>query len=346
MFAPRQISSGNAARFVHRQRIRFLAFAPSTGQEVDSLTAARHGPVRIPSTMPAIPPLFPRWLSGPAILIAFLVLDVRPLCAQPAGELPDAFSGIDVIERVGERIDTTLAFTDETGRLVRLAEYFDGQTPVLLNFVYHECPMLCSIVLDALTAGLRDLAWTPGREFTVLTVSISPTETHVQAAAQKERYIERYGRPEGDRGWHFLVGDQEEITALTESVGFYYTWDADLQQYAHPAALMFLHGDGRVLRYLYGIQYPAFQLRAALIETSEGQVGSLMEKFIVSCYMYDPDAQSYTPDVMRIMRLTSGAFAVLLFFGLFFFWRREGRRRKSEPPSDPDSEAFPKRPDV
>ncbi len=282
-------------------------------------------------------------LFGSVLLPVVLATGVGTARAQPAGDLPEAFSGIDVIERLGESIDTTLSFTDETGQPVRLSEFFDGQTPILLNFVYHECPMLCSIVLDALTAGLRELAWIPGHEFEVVTLSISPTETHVQAAAQKEKYLERYGRPEGAQGWHFLVGDQAAISALTESVGFHYKWDADLQQYAHPAALIFLHGDGRVLRYLYGVQYPAIQLRAALIETSEGQVGSLMEKFIVSCYMYDPDGQSYTPNVMRIMRLAAGGFAILLFFGLLLFWRREAQRRP-EAPSASESEAFPKRP--
>lgn len=252
---------------------------------------------------------------------------------QPAGELPDAFDDVDVVERLEEKIPLSLRFTDSEGAEVVLEEYFDGETPVILNFVYHDCPMLCSIVIDALTAGMRDIAWTAGSEFRVLTVSFSPTETSELAARQKAQYIERLNRPGAEDGWHFLTGNQPAIDALTEAVGFKYKWDPRIEQYAHPAVLVLLSGNGRVMRYLYGIEFPAFQLRTALIETSEGKVGNALERFIVSCYQYDPDAESYTPNIMRIARLAGGAFALVLGIALAVLWRAETRKHVRSSPS-------------
>lgn len=277
--------------------------------------------------------------AAAGLFVALLVLPSHTP-AQVAGDLPDAFDGIDVVEKFGSQVPMDLVFRNESNEDVALSELFDGKTPVILNFVYHDCPMLCSIVLDALTTGMRDLAWLPGHEYEVLTVSFNPRETAELAASKKRRYLERLSRPEAAAGWHFLVGEQPAITRLTESVGFKYKWDPDLQQYAHPAVLVFLDGEGRVARYLYGIDFPAMQLRSALIETSNGTVGSMMEKLIVSCYMYDPDSQSYTPDIMRIMRLTGTAFLLLLASGLFVFWRREYRRGDRRPETR-DPEAFP-----
>lgn len=257
---------------------------------------------------------------------------IRADTTARTAQLPPAYDGIDVEERLGASVPADLTFLNAAGETVRLGDYFDGRTPVVLNFVYHDCPMLCSIVLDGVTASLRELAWRPGREFEVLTVSFSPTETPELARAQKDKYLAQLDRPEAASGWHFLVGAEDQIAALADAVGFRYKWDPDLEQYAHPAVLVFLTGEGAVSRYFYGIQFPEFQMRAALMETADGKVGSMMEKLILSCYLYDPESQSYTADAMRVMRLAGGLFVLLLGGVLFVFWRREVRRSHGEGP--------------
>ena len=201
------------------------------------------------------------WLGNPSRVVA-----------QPEN-VPEELIGIDVNEQLGAHIPLDLTFLNEAGEQVVLEQYFDGERPVILNFVYHDCPMLCSMVLDGLTNTLKDLAWVPGEEFEILTVSFSPSETPELAQIQKERYLNKLGNPAASAGWHYLVGQEEQIARLAEATGFVYEWMPDAEQYAHPAVLVFASGSGKITRYLYGIQYQAFNVRNTLIESAEGQVG-------------------------------------------------------------------------
>ncbi len=255
---------------------------------------------------------------------------------QPAGKLPRAFEGVGVVEQPGTFIPRDLVFQDETGTDVTLGTYFDGERPVLLNFVYHDCPMLCSLVLEELTKTMQAMEWVPGVQFEVVTVSFSEKETPDLAARAKARYLARLDRPEAARGWHFLTGSLENIQALTGAVGFQYKWVEEAGEngeYAHPTTLIFLSGDGKVTRYLHGMTYPPRDVRTALVEASEGKVGTTVDKILLYCFHYDPEAGSYVPYAANLMRLGGGVTVLVLGLLLFLLWRRERRRLQAATPS-------------
>ena len=263
------------------------------------------------------------------LLIAVLGLTVGTATGQATGSLPAVFDGVGIDEQLGKEIPKDVAFLDESGNEVTIGSFFDGKTPVLLNFVYHECPMLCSLMLTEFTKTLKDLreedGWIPGDQFDVVTVSFSATEIPEQAARAKERQIAQLGVDEAANGWHFLTGSDENIQALASAVGFSFKWMDDTQEYAHPAALMFLSGSGVITRYIHGMAYDARDVRLATVEASEGRVGSAADKICLFCYRYDPDANSYVADAWNMMR-GGGVLTLLLLGGtLFLYWRRERR---------------------
>jgi protein SCO1/2 len=248
-----------------------------------------------------------------------------PVAAQRAGELPRAFEGVGIDERLGEHVPPDLTFTDETGATVTLGDYFDGERPVALNLVYFNCPMLCSLVLDGFTKTLEEMEWTPGEEFDVVTVSFAADETPDLAARAKERYLMVLDRPGAAQGWHFLTGSEDNIRALADAVGFRFKWVEESQEYAHPTALILLGGDGKITRYLHGMQYEPRDVRTALVEASAGKVGTAVDQIILYCFRYDADANSYVADAVSLMKL--GGFLTIIVLGLFLFifWRRERR---------------------
>ncbi len=248
-----------------------------------------------------------------------------PAAAQRAGELPKAFEGVGIDEQLGEHVPMDLTFTDETGATVTLGDFFDGERPVALNLVYFNCPMLCSLVLDGFTKTLEQMEWTPGEEFDVVTVSFASDETPELAARAKERYLMVLDRPEAARGWHFLTGSEENIRALTDAVGFRFKWVEESQEYAHPTALILLGGDGKITRYLHGMQYKPRDVRTALVEASAGKVGTTVDQIILYCFRYDADANSYVADAVSLMKLAGFLTIIVLGLFLFIFWRRERR---------------------
>lgn len=263
------------------------------------------------------------------LLIALFLVTALPASAQPTGSLPAAFDGIGIDEQLGDEIPRDLLFRDSEGNEVALGSYFDGETPVMLNFVYHECPMLCSLMLTEFTKTLVDLeeqeGWTPGDEFEVITVSFSGTEIPDQAARAKERHLAQLGVEEAGDGWHFLTGSDDNIQALAAALGFSFRWIDDTQEYAHPAAVMFLSGSGVITRYIHGMAYDTRMVRLATVEASEGKVGSAADKIFLFCYRYDPEANSYVADAWNLMR--GGGLLTLLLLGgtLILYWRRERR---------------------
>lgn len=252
----------------------------------------------------------------------------RPAQAQHSGQHLDIYDEMKLEERVGETVAKDAVFYNEEGEEVVLADYLDGETPVALSLVYHDCPMLCSLMLDGLTESLRELSWTPGEEFEVLTVSFNAIETPDVAARQKERYLGELGRPEAGAGWHFMTGDEENIQKLTESVGFYFTWMEDEQEYAHPSTLIFLSGEGEIMRYLHGMEYPERYMRNALVEASGGEVGSWIDQAVMYCFQYDPSKNSYVVHAMNVMKIGSLLGAIALGLFLLMFWRREGDQQQ------------------
>jgi protein SCO1/2 len=241
--------------------------------------------------------------------------------------LPDPLQGIGIEEHLDRQLPLDLEFTDESGRLVHLRDYFQGQRPVVLNLVYFTCPMLCTLVLNGVVESMNQIGWSLGREFDNVTVSIDPSETPDLARVKKDNYLRTYERKGTGENWHFLTGRQAEITALAEAVGFRYRYDPAAKQFIHTACTYVCTPDGRVSRYLYGIQYEAQTFRLALLEASQGRIGSTLDKLILYCYHYDAEAGRYAPAALKLVRL-GGVLTVLALAVLLLVLRAADRRRR------------------
>ena len=264
-----------------------------------------------------------------AMVMVFLWAGSGVASAQLVEQVPEALEEVGITEHLDAKLPMDLEFRDEDGISVTLGSFFDGERPVILTLNYYRCPMLCGLMLNGLVDGLDQMEWTPGQEFEIVTVSINPLETPALAKEKKQNYIKRYGRPSAMSGWHFLTGNEPEIDRLAETVGFRFVYDPVEKQYAHAAAIFVCTPDGRVARYLYGIEYPPKRLKLGLLEASEGKIGTTLDQLILYCYHYDPTNRRYSPVAMNIMRVGGGATASILAVTLGIFWFREWRRRKS-----------------
>lgn len=269
-----------------------------------------------------------RWWGKRWWLLSLVCLLAFPAQAQRSGQHLAIFEGVGIEEKLGEWIPLDLTFRDEAGQPVALRTFFDGRRPVLLTLVYHDCPMLCNLVLDGLARSLRQMSWTPGEQFEVLAVSFNHRETPELARRKKAHYVDMLGRPDAAAGLHFLTGDSTTIRALTDAVGFSFRWVPEKQQFAHPAVLIFLSGEGKISRYLYGLEHDPGDVRKALVEASEGKVGTVVDQVLLYCFQYDPSENSYVANAYNIMRLGGAVTVVLLGITLFLFWRRERRRQQ------------------
>ena len=264
-----------------------------------------------------------------AMVMVFLWAGSGVASAQLVEQVPEALEEVGITEHLDAKLPMDLEFRDEDGITVTLGSFFDGERPVILTLNYYRCPMLCGLMLNGLVDGLDQMEWTPGQEFEIVTVSINPLETPALAKEKKQNYIKRYGRPSAMSGWHFLTGREPEIDRLAETVGFRFVYDPVEKQYAHAAAIFVCTPDGRVARYLYGIEYPPKRLKLGLLEASEGKIGSTLDQLILYCYHYDPSSRRYSPVAMNIMRVGGGATASILAVTLGMLWFREWRRKKS-----------------
>lgn len=251
------------------------------------------------------------------------LLAVFALSAEPS--LPPQLEGIGIEERLGRQIDLDLQFTDERGYQVPLRSFFHKDKPVLLNLVYYACPMLCNLVLNGQTQVLREIPWTPGDEFEIVTISIDPSESFDLAVRKKQMYLESYGKRAP--GWHFLTDYKGNVKKLAGQVGFQYRWDEKSQQFAHAAAITFLTPEGKVSRYLYGIRFKARDVRLALTEASESKLGITVDKVLLFCFHYDSAARSYVLFARNVMR--GGGILTIFILGaiLLNLWRGERNRR-------------------
>jgi protein SCO1/2 len=246
-----------------------------------------------------------------------------------AEEIPTELKGVGFTEHLGAPVSIdALHFKDETGQDLPLATYFRKGRPVILALMYYECPNLCSFMLNGLTTSLKSLDWTPGERFDIVTVSINPKETPDLAAKKKAAYVESYGRKQSAPGWHFLTGEESQIEKLASQVGFGYRWDEREKQYAHGSAIYVLTPEGKISRYLYGIDFRPTDLRLSLVEASNGTIGTVVDRFLLFCYHYDPQTRRYSVVVNRVME--TGCGGTVLFFGSYLavFWRREKKRQK------------------
>ena len=258
-------------------------------------------------------------------LSALVLLWVPAVAAQDVDELPAVYDGVGITEHLGETIPLDIPFHNEAGEEVTFASLLPEDQPVVLNFVYHTCPMLCSILLDQMVKGLKDLDRTPGEDFQIVTVSMAAFETTELAQKQKDRYLAMLDRPGAEDGWHFLTSDQGSIEALADAVGFGFRWVEETSEFAHPAALMFLTSDGKITRYLHGMDYRATDLDIALKEASTGKVASVVDRIILYCYQFDPESNSYVVHATNVMKLGGLLTLGLLALVLYSLWRREVR---------------------
>jgi len=260
-----------------------------------------------------------------ATIMALIV--ALPALAQSSAADPDQLPGnVSIAQKLNTRIPLDLMMHDESGRVVRLGQYFGKGRPVLLQFVYYRCPMLCPMVLEGTAESLTHLKFNIGKQFDVITVSIDPRDKAADAARLKEKYIRHYGRLESAGGWHFLTANETAIKSLANAVGFQYAYDSRTDQFAHGAALLVLTPDGRTSRYFYGFEYKPRDLRMAIVEASEGKVGGVVDQFLLLCFHYDAATGKYSRDAMMFAR----AGGVTTFFALGGFILVMLRRERRE----------------
>lgn len=247
----------------------------------------------------------------------------------PAGTVPDEIPGVGIDERFDSPVPSDAVFRDHTGRMVRLGDFLDGDRPVILTFVYHQCASFCDMVMQSLTNALVQQPWTVGLEYDVITLSMDPRDTPQVTAEARARALGRYGRAEAERGWHFLSGTEAEIARVADAVGYRFVWEERTQQFAHPGAIMVLAPDGRVARYLYGLELSHNDIRLALIDADEGRhVASAIEQAVLYCYRWDHADGRYVIAARRLMKVGGLVTMVALGSFLLVFWRRERKKRR------------------
>jgi protein SCO1/2 len=243
--------------------------------------------------------------------------------------LPSALAAVGIDQKLDRQVPLDLTFRDEAGRSVPLSAFFSGKKPVVLALVYYQCPMLCTLILNGVESSLKGVSLNPGQDFEVLSVSFDPKDTPELAASKKQMYLRRYGRPGTANGWHFLTGNEASIKALTDAVGFRYRYDPPTRQFAHASGITVLTPQGRISRYLYGVEYAPRDLRLALVEASENRIGNPVDQILLFCYHYDPATGKYGAIAINFVRFAGVAFTLICGSFLIVAWRRElraGRR--------------------
>jgi protein SCO1/2 len=239
--------------------------------------------------------------------------------------MPAILNKVGITQNLNAPIPPDLMFRDESGKSVRIGDFF-GQKPVVLSLVYFDCPALCTEVLNGELRTMEAISLDLGKDFEAVTVSFEPKDTPALAKAKRDVYLGQYGRPDATGHWHFLTGDQQSIDALTDAVGFHYTYDSSIRQYAHAAAILVLTPGGRIDRYFYGVVYPARDVRLGLVEASEGKIGTLTDHALLYCYQYDPMTGKYGVVVMNVLRVAGGLTVLILGIFITLMFLRERKR--------------------
>lgn len=260
--------------------------------------------------------------------VLFLAAASTLLEAQtPSPILPRQLQGIGIEQHLNAQVPLDTVFRDETGASVPLRAFF-GQKPVLLVPVYYTCPMLCSQILAGVVSGLKPLWLAPGHDFNIVAISFNPADTPADARAKRNQYSRRYSKKAGINGWHFLVGSQASIQAVMQAVGFHYRWDPVNKMYIHASGVMVLTPEGRIARYLYGVEYEPKDLKLSLIEASHNRIGTPVDQILLFCYHYDPKTGKYGALVVNMLRGAAALTLITLVIALVLLWRRDLRQHR------------------
>ena len=261
--------------------------------------------------------------------VIFVAVVFSAANAQSPASSTSIIKDVRFEQRLNEQVPLDVTFRDERGNDVKLADYF-GQKPVILSLVYYQCPMLCTLVLNGLTETLIEQKFNIGEQFNVVTISFDPRETPSLAQAKKSTYLARYGRKGAAEAWHFLTGDEQNITRIAAAVGFHYRFDPATGQFAHPSGIIVLTPQGKIARYFYGIEYPARDVRFGLIEAAQERIGSPVDQVLLLCYHYDPKSGKYSSLAMGSVRV-AGVLTLLGLGSLFLVLWRTGKKKAHAP---------------
>lgn len=261
-------------------------------------------------------------------MLLFVVLLPNWAGAQQIEALPQELRDVAIQERLGSSLPMQTVFQNSRGQRTRLAEIFEAGKPVIVTMNYAECPMLCKLQLQGVVDALRGIDWDVGSQFEVVTISIDPNERPEQSAKIKQRYLRQYGRAGTANGWHFLTGDDAAIRTLTDAAGFGFKYVKARREYAHAAVILVCTPDGTISRYLYGVQFPSRTLRLSLVEASNGEIGTTVDRFLLYCLQYDAEAGRYGPVARRIMKIAAGITLLAIAAFVVPYWLK--RRRKAE----------------
>jgi protein SCO1/2 len=271
-------------------------------------------------------------VSGVVLECAALLLSATFVAAQPmqpeaapSSGLPAPLREIGFDQNLDQSIPLDTPFVDENGRQVQLGDYF-GQRPVVLSFVYYDCTMLCSQVMNAMASTFDVLDLVPGKDFEAVTISFDPREKPALAAEKKAQTLVRDKQPGASEHWHFLTGEEPAIERVTKAAGFRYVWDQATNQFAHPTGIIVLTPQGRIARYLFGIEYGPRDLRLALVEASSGRIGTVVDSLLLACYHYDPTTGRYGFAIINSLRVAGAATVLLIVGGIVFMLRQERRQ--------------------
>jgi protein SCO1 len=274
-----------------------------------------------------------------ALSIAANAQTIPDSVGKSSSGLPAQLLNVGFEPQLNAQLPLDVNFRDESGRDVRLRDYF-GRKPVVLALVYYGCPMLCNQVEMGVVGSLKMLSFNAARDYEVIFVSFDPRETPDMAEKKKAAALSRYGRPETAAGWHFLTGKEEAIRAVTTAANFRYSFDEKHNLFAHASGIMLLTPDGRISRYFYGVEYPSRDVRLGLVDASAGKIGTPIDHLLLFCFQYNPETARYSATVLRIVRLGGVLTIFTIVAGILIFRRRDIRAASatSRPPLQGGSE--------
>ena len=244
-----------------------------------------------------------------------------PETGKPSSLKPEQLKEVSFRQRLNEQLPLDASFKDEYDRTVTLGRYFNKQRPVIVAFVYYQCPMLCTQVMNGISSSLRALTFTAGEEFDVVLISFDPRDTPAAAAEKKRLHLKYWASENTSGGWHFLTGDEATIKRVADAAGFTYRWDPQTQQFAHVSGVLVTTPTGKLARYFYGVEYSPKELRMALVEAGQGHIGSAIDELLLYCYHYDPEAGRYGVMIMNLVR-AAGILTVASMVGFIVVSRR------------------------